>query len=204
MNKGLLILTLVLSTGVFAQTDKQLQNVADETCDCLKDKDLEDAGMNTIQMELGVCMLAAMGESGVDYDISDLNGIEKIGEQVGFKLALSCPEFMHLMGNYAEEDPEGFQELIDGTDDKYSSELSYGEVLEVNSGDFVTLKILDEDGKKMTFYWFEHFDGADLLENGGVNILKKDIFVEYEILEVYSPKMEDYTNIKVIRSLMLD
>jgi len=76
--------------------------------------------------------------------------------------------------------------------------------LEVNSNDFLTVKIQNDDGKKETLYWLQYFDGFELLENGGNQLLMKSVILEYEKLEYYSPKIEDYTKVKVIRSLTID
>jgi hypothetical protein len=205
MKKVLLALIMFLSITAFGQTDKQISKIADETCSCLKTKDLKKGDMQQIQMELGICMLASMGENGFDGDLSDLKAIEEIGERVGMQLAFNCPEFLELMGTYAAEDPEGFNELIESADDDYNStEMTSGTALSVESGDFVVLKIQNENGKKETLYWFQHFDGAELLEDGGASLLNKDIMVEYEIIEYYNPKIQDYMNLKVLRGIYID
>ena len=206
MKKSLLIIAVMFGMNVVAQTEKQLEKVTNSTCECLQKKDIKSGDMNKLQMELGVCMLAAMGENDVSIDMSDPGAIESFGEKVGMQLAYSCPKFLEIIGELVEDDPDMIDEMLDARSsrDQPSFEISSGMVAEVKADDFVTLKIKNISGKKETFYWMQHFEGSNLLENGGSAILQKDVYIEYETIEVYSPKIEDYTDLKVIRYLSIE
>ena len=58
MKKFLLIATAFLSVNSFAQSDKQITKVADATCECLNEKDIDAGDMSRLEVELGVCMLS--------------------------------------------------------------------------------------------------------------------------------------------------
>lgn len=199
MKKFILIAAAFLGVNSFAQSDKQITKITDATCECLNEKDIEAGDMSRLEVELGVCMLGAMSEEDIPFDLDDLGSIEDLGERVGMKLALSCPKFLDIIGDMAEEDPEGFYELLE--DDVIALESASGRVSSIESGDFVTIKVERESGRKETFYWMEYFDGANLLEKGGKSVIGKKVLIKYESIEVYSPKMEDYSTIKVLRSL---
>lgn len=203
MKKGLLIIAVMFGMNVVAQTEKQLTKVTNSTCECLQDKDIESGDMNMLQMELGICMLAAMGENNISIDVNNPSEIESFGEKVGMQLAYSCPKFLEIIGEMAEEDPDMLNDIIDARDQP-SLEISSGVVSEVKSDDFVTLKIRNISGKKETFFWMQHFEGSSLLENDGSAILQKNVYIEYETIEVYSPKLEDYIDFKMIRFLSIE
>lgn len=201
MKFTLLVLSVLLISSSFSQTDAQVTEISEATCECLKEKDLEGANMNKIQIELGMCMLPAMEESGMEFSASDVSNMEEIGEKVGVKLAFSCPEFMELIGGISEDHPDEFNELME----EHSSQetmFSRGTVLEVESEKFVMLKILNEDGKKEIYYWMEHFEGSELLYRSE-RLLRKGVKIEYVELEVYSPAIEDYTKIKILKKLKM-
>ena len=189
--------------NVVAQTEKQLTKVTNSTCECLQDKGIESGDMNKLQMELGICMLAAMGENNISIDVNDPSEIESFGEKVGMQLAYSCPKFLEIIGEMVEEDPDMLNDIMDARDEP-SLEISTGIVSEVKSGDFVMLKIKNVSGKKETFFWMQHFEGSSLLDNGGSAILQKNVYIEYETIEVYSPKLEDYIDLKILRFLSIE
>ena len=203
MKRGLLIIAVMFGLNVAAQTEKQIDRVTESTCECLQNKDIDAGDMNRLQVELGVCMLAAMGENNISLDVGDQGEMTKFGEKIGAQLAYTCPKFLELIGEMADENPEAFNDLLDDSDEP-SLEVSSGTVLEINSDDFVTLRITNVSGKKETFFWMQHFQGSDLLENGGSAILKKNVYIEYETIEVYSAKIEDYTDLKIIRFLSIE
>jgi hypothetical protein len=205
MNKLLLLVSLFWGIQTYAQTDKEIEKISDQTCSCLnaKSKDLKNASVDNLQMELGLCIITALNKSGLDINLTDPEAIEKIGERVGFQMVFSCPEFMTMMTTMMDEEPEMMAEIMSDDDDDYnlSRSSSSGLALGVESGDFITLKIQSETGRKETYYWMEHFDGAHLLENGGEAIIDKSINVSYTKIESYSPKLGDYIEIRVLRSL---
>ncbi|MCJ8289817.1 MAG: hypothetical protein HRT58_09155 [Crocinitomicaceae bacterium] len=203
MRKGLLIIAVMFGMNVVAQTEKQITKVTNSTCECLQDKGIESGDMNKLQMELGICMLAAMGENNISIDVNDPSEIESFGEKIGIQLAYSCPKFLEIIGEMVEEDPDMLNDIMDARDEP-SMEISTGIVSEVKSDDFVTLKIKNISGKKETFFWMQHFEGSSLLENDGRAILQKNVYIEYETIEVYSPKLEDYIDLKIIRFLSIE
>lgn len=208
MKTTLLLATLFICSTGFSQTDKQIKEISSYTCDCLneKQKDLKKANASQLQMELGLCMFSAASKAGYTLDLGDSDRMEAMGEKVGMELAMSCPTFLDLIGTMAEDDPDLLMDIINNDDEDYEidTEITAGKVLSVTTGDFVTVKIESESGKKETFYWFGYFEGADLLNNEGSAVIGREILIEFESMECYSPKLEDYTNIKVLRGLYLE
>lgn len=206
MKNSLVLLFAFLISGTIAsaQTDAQIEEISDKTCECLtkKSKELKEASTTELQMELGFCMIGAAGEAGVEIDLTDASGLERLGQRVGVQMTFSCPDFMEMLGKMMNDDPEMMEEIMSKDHDlSFMNSKSNGTVLEVSSGDFVTLKINSETGRKETYYWMEHFEGANLLENDGAAIKGKNISVSYRKIESYSPILDDYVQIRVLRSL---
>lgn len=209
MFKALLLLPLVLiTTQALSQSDAEIEEISELTCSCLeaKDKDLKKSSSGEIQMELGLCLLAAAGDVGVDLDMTNPKSIESLGEQVGMQMAFTCPYFTSLMGQIMEDDPDMIMDALEDDDDDYlfGYKSSAGKVTAVEFDEFVVLKLDSEDGRRESYYWFEYFDGARMLEDKGNGLVGKYVIVEYKELEVYSPLLEDYRTIRVLQSLVID
>lgn len=206
MKINLLIATLFVCITGFSQSEKQIREMSASTCECLETKknDLRKATASELQMEMGICMMGAASKTGYKFDLGDPEGLEALGEKIGLQLAMDCPTFMEMIGSMVEEDPQGMMDLVEENWNHESTiDETTGQLVSVTSGDFVTVKIESELGKMETFYWFGYFEGANLLYNEGAEIKDKKIEIEYETMECYSPKLEDYTRIKVLRGIYI-
>lgn len=208
MTKNLLFLLLLISNMSWAQTEKEVEKISVLTCECLQDKykQLKKSDATKIQFELGICMLSASQTVGYEIDLDDPNAAEELGARVGQYLAFNCPEFMELIGKMMEDDADFVDKVTENygsSSEASESQYTFGEVLEVSSGEFVTVKIETDTGKKETFYWMQYFEGAELLENDREEIINESVLIEFDEMEVYSPKLEDYIQIKVIRGFYL-
>jgi hypothetical protein len=197
-------LFLFLSTYSFCQTDEEVQVIADYTCTCLTEKEsqLRNISSDEMQMELGICMITAMNEAGVEVDYADPAGMEKLGERVGFQMAFSCPDFMNMIGEMMNNDPELLNDMTGSDKDNgFGRHRSIGTFVAVEESDFVRITLESDSGRKEAYYWMEHFDGANLLDNNANALKNKRISVTYEKRESYSPRLGDYIQIRVLRSL---
>lgn len=69
------------------------------------------------------------------------------------------------------------------------------------SGNFACLKVKGADGREQKIWWFEHFNGSDLLIKNPELLNNKKVTVTYVEREVYEPKLKDYVKIKVAAGL---
>ena len=103
INYLLLVLAVFAANVLYAQTDEQLDKIAQATCDCVEKKDISSMDQETMTMELGMCMIGyfgtdigAMQEMGIN--ISDQASMQEFGEKVGLKMVNKCPNTMMKFG----------------------------------------------------------------------------------------------------------
>lgn len=204
MKKSILVLSsLFFVLTFFGQTDKQLDKIADRTCECLSKKKIKKESREQLELELGLCMMESIHALDVNISLTNEKKMVKLGEQVGLRLAVQCKPFMQLIGGMMEDDPESMMELIDEKDEFLVDELAIaeGELISIDENQFTTIKVKETGGKTLTFYWFEYFEGANLLKDDPNSMINKGLKVEYEEKEVFLPKYQEYIKIKVIKSL---
>lgn len=201
MKKSILVLSiLLLGVSFFGQTDKQLDKIADGTCSCMSKKDLKKGEQQQLELELGLCMFEAMTDLGMDIPLNNEKKMTKIGEQVGIRLAMDCKPFLEVIGGIMEDDPEYMMDLMSENEESVT-DYFYGELIKIENNQFVTIELKEDGGKTQFFYWFEYFEGANLLKDAPNSLMNKGFKVEYEEKEVFLPKYQEYIKIKVIKSL---
>lgn len=197
MNKIFFIISIIISLNAFSQTENELDQISDFTCECLTKKKIKKSELEKLELELGLCMMESVSKAKVDLDFTDEDVMTTLGEKVGVRMAVSCPPFMELIGLMMEDDPN----FLD--DEEEVRKISFqGELSKLNKDQFVTIELKSEDGKKHTFYWFEYFEGANILKDNTNFLMNKKINIEYKEVEYYFPKYDDYVKIKVITKLL--
>ena len=191
------------------QTEEQTEYIAESTCKCLTaKKNLNKLSMDEIQIEMGLCMFTAINDAGMDVDMSKPKTLEKIGEKIGVKLAVTCPKFTETLMLLMKEEPDRMQDLIE---DHYEDDLEQeefnlectGVLSAIDKGQFATLKVLSTNEKSETFYWLEYFEGSNLLLDESTTITGKKVKIDYIEKEFFIPKYNEYFKVKVIRKLTL-
>lgn len=201
MKKTISIFILIIFiSNFFGQSDKQLDKIADYTCSCMTKKDLKKGEQQQLELELGLCMFEAMTDLGLEIPLNNEKKMTKIGEQIGLRMAMDCKPFLEIVGGMIEEDPDGMMEMMNEKDDVLT-DYFYGELTKIDNNQFTTIELKEDGGKTQIFYWFEYFDGANLLKDNPSSIMNKELKLEYEEKEVYLPKYQEYIKIKVIKSL---
>lgn len=197
MKNTLFLISFIFSLNFIAQTDKELDEISDLTCECITKKKIKKNAVDKLELELGLCMMDAVSKAKVDLSFTDENAMTKLGEQVGLRMAGSCPSFMELIGVMMDKDPNFLDD---------EEELTYlnfqGKLSKINKDHFTTLELKADNGKKNTFYWFEYFEGANILKDNSSFLMNKKIKLEYKEVEYYFPKYEEYIKIKVITKLL--
>lgn len=197
MTKIILIVILFLSINVTGQTEIELNQISDLTCNCLTKKKIKKNEIEKLELELGLCMMEAVSKAKVELAFTDENVMTNLGEKVGLRMAVSCPPFMELIGVMMEEDPNFLDD-----DKEIKTNTFQGKFSKLNKDQFITLELRGQDDKKHIFYWFEYFEGANILKENTDFLLNKKINIEYKEVEYYFPKYDDYVKIKVITKLL--
>ncbi len=191
-----------------AQTDKQYELVADAACDCATKKDLKSLNKEAMSMELGMCMLSALEvlpeKDRKNFDFSVPEKARGLGEKIGMKMAYKCPKIMLSVGTAMQED--GGNEVKNvppppPPPPPLSTVSVEGKIKEVIEGDYVTVLLVEKDGREHKLIWANHFEGEAPFVANPQGLKNKDVSVKYYMLERYVPKMREYFSLKHISSL---
>jgi hypothetical protein len=194
--KNLFITVVVFFTAaaVNAQqfNEEAVQELADKVCECLQTKGEIDT-KEKAEMELGTCMLQAYSKSQKYFDekginFLDANNAEKLGEQVGVKLAGSCPGAIPLFMLFADDmkDMEMEEENL----------VITGKIVKVEDDKFKSFEIKEEDGRKRKVLWLTYVGNDELLEDA-VKGKTTYTFTAME-LDIYDPRIGEYRNMLVL------
>lgn len=178
---------------VQAQAD-YMDIIADKSCECIS-KEME-TNPEISEMQLGICLIQAAKDYKVqlerDYDIN-LDKIagadgEKLGEIIGARLALNCPEIIVAAsaGIPQEEDENQF---------------TSGKVTAINKDTFVVLNLKDETGKSEKYYWLTFIESNWDLQNSYKQLEGKNVAIEFYQLELFDSRIEEYRMVNIITSL---
>lgn len=180
------IILLLASTPAIAQTDEQLTIAAEKSCECLKDKGLENMDKDELEMTLGLCILANAKDI-INTDDPDGNGYDigkELGEKLGMKMVTICPEpFMKIAAMES-----GGKKLT-------------GTITEVKTGDVVVVMLKESDKTMHKLLWLEPVEDGDKWTSDPKKLVGKQVTVKYRTADVYSYTSKDYETQKVLVKL---
>lgn len=194
MKKTFFLIISMISINLFSQDF--LDIVAQETCDCITQKDLEGLTSDEKEMQLGVCMFGSISKRKSQFDEYTHGknlmeyGYEKFGEEVGINMAIHCPLFFM---EYANED------ISFGEEEKLSIEL--GKIATIEKKQFNVVNLEVGDGSILKFLWLWDFEGSELLIKNQLKDKWVNIF--YSNLMLYDPDRKTYVSYKVIEGIEL-
>lgn len=200
--KGILtsMLVLFLPILMFAQ-ESAIDKIAKETCSCMTEKDLTNLTQDQFEQELGMCMLTAASpmmsqlEQEENINMEDPNVFQKIGEKVGAKIAVSCPDlFSKMMEYYGQETQTEVRQLL----------LEEGTFAGLKSGEFAQIQLTLANGRTADFLWLEAFEGSTSLETNANSLKGKKISVYYLERSFFDPTDKTYKSKKVIQKIEIN
>ena len=200
------LLLVALPLFLTAQTDKQYELVADAACGCAAKKDLKSLNKNEMSMELGMCMLSALEvlpeKDRKNFDFSVPAKAHDLGEKIGMKMAYKCPKIMLSVGTAMQEEGGNDTKTAPPPPPPPPAQLSVeGKVKDVIEGDYVTILLVEKDGREHKLVWANHFDGEAPFVANPQALKNKEVSVKYYMSERYVPKMHEYFSLKHIASL---
>ena len=183
--------------------------VLDQASNCASKKDLKGMNKSEASMELGMCMLSALEvlpeKDRKNFDFTDPAKGKAIGEKIGMKMAAFCPKtILTVAASMSEDDNSGSStpsQTPKNQDMATASVSVEGKIKEVIEGDFVTLVLVETNGREHKLIWEKHFKGDDPFVANPQNLKNKDVTVNYYMSEGYLPKMREYFSLKHIAAL---
>lgn len=200
-----IVLLLIISKNAFSQ--KTMDKVVKETCDCMNKAPIKD-NMNgdEFQALIGSCLTSPL-ETNYEKLCKELKipndgsteSFQQLGSKIASKLLEDCPKFMEL--SMKVEDNKTKQQNIDGTvnaEEIGKTGSASGIVKSVDKKEFYTISITNTAGSKETFIWLRYFAGSSNFENNPLAQVGKNISVTYREIKLYSPEAADYVTYKEI------
>ena len=168
--------------------DEIYKKVAQETCDCITQKDLSGATKKSIEVALGLCMLESVQTNKIEIDITDNTAMRRFGEKVGVQMAPICPNVFTILSD------------DDSANDDASSEVFTvaGKVKSVDENEFMFITVKEETGKETRMVWLRHFKGSDEYLSNPRQLVGKKVTVKYRSIDCYLPKAKGYFAYKEI------
>jgi hypothetical protein len=185
-----LFTAILLLTLSLAQAQDVLDRISRETCDCINNMDKTEHQGESLQMQLGFCMLKAAGpyekelrkQHKVDLSRLDHGTGERLGQLVGVRMAGMCPEVLMMIVDISEET------------DAVNAEVVVAQVTGVVTGvrdrQFATILVKDGSGRTVELLRLEHFANADLLSSAGASSLRATF--RYVVRELFDPVSGSY------------
>lgn len=219
MTKSIILLPVVLfiSYALYGQSD-YMDRITEQSCQCVEN--LPDSmTSNALTMQFGLCIINAAKpyrqeikrDYGIDTDDIFING-EKLGQIIGMEMATTCPDLLiHITTRMLDDENSYVSERLYGSDemdldeyedfDFYSS--IYAKITAIDTELFYVFTVRDQGGKSVKLYWLDPFlSDVDIQENPN-NFIGQSFNFEYEELEFFDPKLNEYRNFRIIRSITI-
>lgn len=189
----------VISFFATAQ-DSAIDQISSATCECMTQKDILGMSQPQFEQELGMCMLTAATplmdqlQAEENINMSDEDAFQKVGEKVGAKIAVGCPQLfqkmMEFYGGEVQTQSEVRQLMVmEGT---YSG---------VKSGEVARIQLSGANGGTADFLWLEAFEGSEVLEANPDALKGKAVKVFFSQKAIYNPDSKKYEPQKVVERI---
>lgn len=199
-----IIFLFVLSTVMAQNKEKEalISTLSTETCSCISAKKVTS---NTLEVMLGLCILESVNKHKPEVEkhygknvIFNSETIEKLAEEVGFTLALECPDFLKIIEENAEE-LNLKEDALENTEIPLEEDLLVtGAFVKTNTSTSILSFILKEEkGKKHEFVVLTDFPRAYLITDNVIQS-KEKIKVYYYEMEIYNTKLKKFINTKIV------
>jgi len=204
--KKLMIFCLLFITAFSLQAQTEMDEVTNEICDCIKEKDynaMSSAEANQLVEDcVGQASIKHMAffTDGIDENNINKENItetmHKKGEAIGLHAARTCPAFMELMRVIAGDESQSVEE------EEVKETVLTGKFTSFSTKEFFAANLVETDGREHKLYWMEHFEGAMRLKENPKKNLNIAVEVSYKEVEAYNLKLQDYSAIKVITGII--
>ena len=189
-----LTLLILLAQGLYGQ--QYMDELSIKVCSCLE-KIVETGKTGSeLHMELGLCMLKEAKayekelKKEFDLDLSDFNSKEgkKFGKALGMHMVTFCPEtFLALTDKKPQEEANDIKSYV-----------SNGEIVAVKTDTYVEFSIKTEDDRITKFYWIHPVKADFDLVNYYTDLKGTNVTVEYEQVEIFDPRINEYRIINML------
>lgn len=207
--KKLMTICVLFIVAFNLHAQDEMDVITTEICDCIKGEDFQTMSPVDASAFAENCVSQSAlthldyFTKGVDLantDEAELTAIyTKKGEEIAMSAAQKCPAFLELMiivGRLENEEKEAAIPNLE-----VETTIITGKITDLEKKDFFSINVAEADGREHKLYWMEHFEGAMKLKNDQKKNVGKNVKVSYKNVESYNPKLQDYSQIKVITNI---
>lgn len=216
----------ILFFSVLGYSQDIIDVIAERACECFDNVDDFNKSEQELQIEIGICIVKEAQEFSqglkkqykIDFSKNPSKAGKQLGELVGIRMVNYCPNFIMAAAgkqdyesarkiyrsSKAEANPEQETNEISNDEEKIitpKKQTVKGKISSLNTGEFMSINFIAENGKNIKIYWFEYFQKSELILTDFENLKTKDIEISYVEQEVYQNSISDYMKIKVINSM---
>lgn len=201
--KKIIILLLLISVNLYSQ--EFLDEMAQKTCDCIQDIDLEEADASQIEIKLGMCIIKVIPDYKEDLketfglDLSTLNSpdMEETGRIVGERMVSICPDVFLAMSFKLNDEPSSeFESLTEST-----SASVTGKIIKVSGEPFVTVYVKDNQNRMVKLLWLGYFENSEDYIASEEEMKGLSVEIEYYSMNLYDSRIKDYVPYNIISTL---
>lgn len=184
--------------------DTSLNKLAVSVCNCISKNGVEKIKTKDEAEQIFLkCILDSANEKVLEFIGSE--DTDKKGKEFGEKLAIEmvkngCTSFLTLSLRLADGDKD--DSPVASVRETKSIE---GKVIEVNEGDFLTIKLKATNGREYEFIYTSYIEGSDTwLKEPQTKLKGKNIKVQWKETEMYQPKKKDFVNLKELVAVVIN
>ncbi len=204
MKRILLAVFCFSSVAMYAQ--KASDKAVKQACVCMDKVDMGqpskklDAAFEKCLMDAVFANLEGLTKE-YKFSFSDEGAAEKVGEQLGIKLASSCPSFLEYAKIVASKESD---EKTQAAEETESYEFAEGVVKEVPANGSSAITIEETSGDIRTFYLVDYFIGAEDIPSQLSSLKGKKVKLGYTTKKVFDTTSNSFKDKKVIVAFELE
>jgi hypothetical protein len=208
MNRSLILFATLALTINFKCTVAQdvVEKITIKACECMLSVDTT-LNADAQEEQLGVCILKCASpykkelksKYGINFDLSDKEAMEKVGELVGIQMAKDCPNTLLRLTSITSKTKD---DASTGGNEK--TQLMVGNVTDIQNEQFRTVLFKEINGREQKLLWLEYFPNAQLLDGDMPTLKTRELKINYIEKEFYNPKIKDYIKYKIIVGVALN
>lgn len=195
---------LLATSTAFSQKEDFWDDIANKTCECINNKDFEGKTDTEIKMDLGLCIFSSIEgyekelKKFFNTDFEIIEHAERLGEIVGMRMAITCPEvFERFMSpGLIDEFEEKNEKTIE-----VSTKTTVGEVKKINENEFISFDIQTARGVTEKFYWMSEVQSDFDFQNNYEDLEGASVYIEYEKKYLFDPRIKEYKSFNVITNI---
>lgn len=191
----ILLITLISLLYFPLHGQQIIDEMAQLTCDCMSEKGVEGKTAAETEAIMQDCLISSLLprledlQEQMNVEITDQVAMRGVGEKIGLKMVVLCPNIMmSMVGDKTEEAEE-------------SNTRIEGKITKIEGTDFTKITIEDEGGSIFKVLWLRSFEGDTQLQEMENDAIGKTVSVEFSEISCFSAEAKKYIAQKEIVSL---